>query len=74
MAANYQQALAEIDKNLPEVALIDVKLSNTENNEGLKELGELVGSYQQLRESGRGIQIVNAIIETSKKCNTTFRY
>ncbi len=36
---------------------------------GLKELSELVGSYQQLRESGRGIQIVNAIIETSKKCN-----
>jgi len=36
---------------------------------GLKELGELVGSYQQLRESGRGIQIVNAIVETSKKCN-----
>ncbi len=36
---------------------------------GLKELGELVGSYQQLRESGRGIQIVNAIIETAKKCN-----
>ncbi|WP_320664441.1 magnesium chelatase subunit H [Prochlorococcus sp. MIT 1223] len=36
---------------------------------GLKELGELVGSYQQLRESGRGVQIVNAIIETSRKCN-----
>ncbi len=36
---------------------------------GLKELSELVGSYQQLRESGRGVQIVNAIIETSKKCN-----
>ncbi len=36
---------------------------------GLKELSELVGSYQQLRESARGIQIVNAIIETSKKCN-----
>ncbi len=36
LAANYQQALAEIDKKLPEVALIDVKLSNTENNEGLK--------------------------------------
>ncbi len=36
---------------------------------GLKELSELVGSYQQLREGGRGIQIVNAIIETSKKCN-----
>ncbi len=36
---------------------------------GLKELGELVGSYQQLRESGRGVQIVNAIIETAKQCN-----
>ncbi len=36
---------------------------------GLKELNELVGSYQQLRESGRGIQIVNAIVETAKKCN-----
>ncbi|HRD41511.1 MAG TPA: magnesium chelatase subunit H [Prochlorococcaceae cyanobacterium AMR_MDS_5431] len=36
---------------------------------GLKELGELVGSYQQLRESSRGIQIVNAIIETARQCN-----
>ncbi|WP_269622985.1 magnesium chelatase subunit H [Prochlorococcus marinus] len=36
---------------------------------GLKELSELVGSYQQLRESGRGIQIINAIIETAKQCN-----
>jgi len=36
---------------------------------GLKELGELVGSYQQLREGGRGVQIVNAIVETSRQCN-----
>ncbi len=36
---------------------------------GLKELGELVGSYQQLRENARGVQIVNAIIETARKCN-----
>ncbi|KGG12409.1 MULTISPECIES: magnesium chelatase subunit H [Prochlorococcus] len=36
---------------------------------GLKELSELVGSYQQLRESSRGVQIVNAIIDTSKQCN-----
>ena len=36
---------------------------------GLKELGELVGSYQQLRESSRGVQIVNAIVETSRLCN-----
>jgi magnesium chelatase subunit H len=36
---------------------------------GLKELGELVGSYQQHRESSRGVQIVNAIVETSRQCN-----
>ncbi len=36
---------------------------------GLKELSELVGSYQQLRESGRGVQIVNAIVETARQCN-----
>ena len=30
LAANYQQALSEIDKKLPDVALLDVKLSNTE--------------------------------------------
>ncbi|QNG26493.1 magnesium chelatase subunit H [Synechococcus sp. HK01-R] len=36
---------------------------------GLKELGELVGSYQQLREGGRGVQIVNAIVETARQCN-----
>ncbi|QEY31871.1 magnesium chelatase subunit H [Synechococcus sp. RSCCF101] len=36
---------------------------------GLKELGELVGSYQQLREGGRGVPIVNAIVETARQCN-----
>ena len=36
---------------------------------GLKELGELVGSYQQLRESSRSVQIVNAIVETARLCN-----
>tara|TARA_B100001121_G_scaffold297679_1_gene304406 strand:- start:29 stop:1387 length:1359 start_codon:yes stop_codon:yes gene_type:complete len=41
LAANYQQALAEIDKKLPDVALLDVKLSNTENHEGLKLLSHL---------------------------------
>ncbi len=41
IAANYHQALAEIDKKLPDVALIDVKLSNTENNEGLKLLDHI---------------------------------
>ena len=33
LAANYSQALSEIDKKLPNVAVLDVKLSNTENNE-----------------------------------------
>ena len=41
LAANYQQALAEIDKKLPDVALLDVKLSNTENHEGLKLLSHI---------------------------------
>ena len=41
LAANYQQALSEIDKKLPDVALLDVKLSNTENNEGLKLLDHI---------------------------------
>ena len=36
---------------------------------GLKELGELVGSYQQLREGSSGIQIVNTIVETARQCN-----
>jgi len=41
IAANYQQALSEIDKKLPDVAVLDVKLSNTENHEGLKLLSHL---------------------------------
>ena len=28
-----------------------------------------MGSYQQLREGGRGVQIVNTIIETARQCN-----
>lgn len=28
-----------------------------------------MGSYQQLRESSRGIQIVNAVVETARQCN-----
>ena len=36
---------------------------------GLKELGELVGSYQGLRESGRGSTICNSIIATARVCN-----
>lgn len=36
---------------------------------GLKELSELVSSYQQLREGSRGVQIVHAVVETARRCN-----
>merc|ERR1719409_495967 len=36
---------------------------------GLKELSELVGSYQGLRESGRGANIVNSIVASARVCN-----
>ncbi|WP_026097683.1 magnesium chelatase subunit H [Baaleninema simplex] len=36
---------------------------------GLKELGELVGSYQTLKDSGRGIPIVNTIVEKARMVN-----
>ena len=32
LAANYNQALSEIDKKLPEVAIIDVKLDKGDND------------------------------------------
>jgi len=36
---------------------------------GLKELGELVSSYQGLRDSGRGAQIVGSIVAAARTCN-----
>eukprot|EP00252_Welwitschia_mirabilis_P014376 TRINITY_DN315_c0_g1_i2.p1 TRINITY_DN315_c0_g1~~TRINITY_DN315_c0_g1_i2.p1 ORF type:complete len:810 (-),score=126.48 TRINITY_DN315_c0_g1_i2:289-2718(-) len=36
---------------------------------GLKQLSELIASYQSLKDSGRGGQIVNSIISTAKQCN-----
>jgi magnesium chelatase subunit H len=36
---------------------------------GLKELSELIGSYQTLKTSSRGIQIVDTIIEQARICN-----
>ena len=55
LAANYQQALTEIDKKLPDVAVLDVKLSNTENNEGLKLLDHIKKEFEFLRKKkGQG--------------------
>ena len=36
---------------------------------GLKELSDLIGSYQTLKEGGRGLPIVNAIIEKARQVN-----
>ncbi|VFQ91169.1 unnamed protein product [Cuscuta campestris] len=36
---------------------------------GLKQLGELISSYQSLKDTGRGPQIVNSIISTARQCN-----
>ena len=36
---------------------------------GLKELGDLIGSYQTLKDTGRGAAIVNSIIDQARICN-----
>lgn len=36
---------------------------------GLRELSELIGSYQSLKDGGRGIQIVNTIVEKCRLVN-----
>lgn len=36
---------------------------------GLKELSELIGSYQTLKDSGRGVSIVNAIVDKCRIVN-----
>ena len=36
---------------------------------GLKQLSELLSSYQSLKDTGRGPQIVSSIISTAKQCN-----
>ena len=36
---------------------------------GLKELGDLIGSYQTLKDTGRGPAIVNSIVEQARLCN-----
>jgi len=36
---------------------------------GLKELKELISSYQSLKDTGRGPSIVNSIVATARQCN-----
>ena len=36
---------------------------------GLKELKELISSYQSMRDSGRAVAVCATIIETARQCN-----
>jgi magnesium chelatase subunit H len=36
---------------------------------GLKELSDLIGSYQTLKDGGRAVQIVNAVMDQARICN-----
>ncbi|MFM7575349.1 MAG: cobaltochelatase subunit CobN, partial [Microcystaceae cyanobacterium] len=36
---------------------------------GLQELSELIGSYQTLKDTGRGVPIVNTIMDKARLCN-----
>ena len=48
LAANYNQALSEIDKKIPDVAIIDVKLDKGDNDgiELLNHLKQKIKMYQ----------------------------
>ena len=48
LAANYNQALTEIDKKLPDVAIIDVKLDKGDNDgiELLSHIKKKIKTYQ----------------------------
>ena len=48
VAANYNQALSEIDKKLPDVAIIDVKLDKGDNDgiELLNHVKKKIKTYQ----------------------------
>tara|TARA_B100000700_G_scaffold323068_1_gene426051 strand:- start:619 stop:861 length:243 start_codon:yes stop_codon:yes gene_type:complete len=50
VAANYNQALNEIDKKLPDVAIIDVKLDKGDNDgiELLAHIKKKIKMYQSL--------------------------
>ena len=47
LAANYNQALLEIDKKLPDVAIIDVKLDKSEND-GIELLNHIKNKNKDL--------------------------
>ena len=71
LAANYNQALTEIDKKLPDVAIIDVKLDKGDND-GIELLNHIKNKNNNLYE------IINLNVELLKKIdseiNIDFKY
>ena len=59
MAANYNQALTEIDKKLPDVAIIDVKLDNGDND-GIELL-------THIKHKKRNIPVIIITYQTTKQ-------
>ena len=71
LAANFNQALTEIDKKLPDVAIIDVKLDKGDNDGILlldhiknKKTKDIIKPYFTTKEKGTGLglSIVDKII------------
>lgn len=63
---------ATIAKRRSYAATISYLTPPAENSglyKGLQELSELIGSYQTLKDSGRGIPIVNTIMDKARLCN-----
>ena len=53
LAANYNQALIEIDKKLPDVAIIDVKLDKSDND-GLELLSHIKNKNKDIPKGRNG--------------------
>ena len=62
VAANYNQALNEIDKKLPDVAIIDVKLDKGDND-GIELLSHIKKKIKMFRLlSSQGMQILKWLL------------
>ena len=63
---------ATIAKRRSYAATISYRTPPAENAglyKGLQELSELIASYQTLKETGRGVPIVNTIVDKARLCN-----
>ena len=55
LAANYNQSLSEIDKKLPDVAIIDVKLDKGDTD-GIELLNHIKNKKQDFQKSEKSIK------------------